>query len=186
MADLASLVAEFEHGAQAASDPSNQMAIQSGGEATTSLRSFWLHQRCPVCKHTFRPGDDVEIAADRTVRHRTVLLPCASKVTPPEPWAGTAEFIDGVNQVWPPPEDVEVVVLAPGHRLLAPPLEGIRRKHCVICGHTFREFDQVVICPCSPGKPICQAAVHRDTVNGLNCLDAWWTGQSEDRHCPIT
>jgi len=55
------------------------------------------------------------------------------------------------------------------------------RAVCRVCGYTFREGDQVVVCPCYPDDPKCQAAVHRDLLRQLHCWDIWKRRQDEFR-----
>ncbi|NEO75337.1 hypothetical protein [Moorena sp. SIO4G3] len=177
----------FDQGVAVAIDPANNVAIQQGGEAITTLNSYWLHQRCPVCSHTFRLGDEVYIAEDRTVRHNNALLPCAQgNATGSEPSPETSAFFAGLDTAWPPPKDMPIVRLEAGHELLAPPLAGFQRHTCVVCGHTLRLNDHVVICPCSPHKPLCRIAVHRDLIHGLHCFDAWNPGANGQLYCPVT
>ncbi len=40
--------------------------------------------------------------------------------------------------------------------------------------------DHVVICPCSPAKPRCRAAVHRDLLRQLHCWDEWVRMRKDD------
>lgn len=191
------LRAEFDRSVAVAMDPSNDAAIQAGGKATTTLNSFWLHQVCPVCKHTFRLGDEVEIDANGTVLHNSALLPCAQQevqeVTVNQATSETTEFFTGLDEAWPPPQDMPVRRLdfetEIGKKLLVKPVGAFRRPSCAVCSHTLRLHDHVVICPCSPHEPLCQTAVHRDLLHGLHCLDAWNpSANSADgrAYCPVT
>ncbi|VFN00072.1 MAG: hypothetical protein BECKG1743D_GA0114223_105433 [Candidatus Kentron sp. G] len=158
----------------------------------TGLRSHWLHQRCLVCGHSFRPGDEAVPTADGAVIHDMPGLWCADRQRgirgnddnldhsnrDNEQMIG--EFFIGLHEAWPMPEDVPVIRLEAGHPLLANPGSGRIRTSCRICGHTFRVFDQVVICPCSPLAPKCQCAVHRDTLKQLHCWDEWMRGREGD------
>lgn len=174
---------EFEKGASGAADEENAAVLAEGGVAVTTLRSSWLHRPCPDCQHTFRLGDPVEIAPKTPVRHVTSF--CVSGQPEGEASAEIALFFLGLDEVWPPPEDSQTIRLEPSHRLLAPPTAGFRRHTCVVCGHTLRWRDEVVICPCSPKQPICFVAVHRDPVHGLHCLDSWTAGRTR-KYCPVT
>jgi hypothetical protein len=182
------LRAELQRGIAAAMDPLNRGAVH-GGHAVTSLHSPWLHQPCPVCRHTFRVGDEVEIDRDTTVRHHSALLPCAGGELAARPKNSELNaFLAGLDHAWPPPPGVSVHRLEDGgqwQRLLAAPTAGFRRHSCAVCGHTLRPLDMVVICPCEPGQPRCQVAIHRDPVHGLNCWDAWSPGEFR-LHCPAT
>ncbi|WP_424095348.1 hypothetical protein [Moorena producens] len=101
------------------------------------------NQRCPVCSHTFRLGDEVYIAEDRTFRHNSGLLPCAQgNATGSEPSPETSAFFAGLDTAWPPPKDMPIVRLEAGHELLAPPLAGFQRHTCVVCGHTYWLTDE--------------------------------------------
>jgi hypothetical protein len=179
------LRAEFEFGVASASDPANASAVR-GGRAVTTLLSRWLHMRCVTCGHTFRPGDEVDISADGTVRHQGPLLACAGgEPAEAAPAAVVAAFFAGLDEAWPPPRDMQVIRLEAGHSLLAPPLAGFRRHACAVCGHTLRLYDSVVLCPCSPSRPMCGVAIHRDPLHGLHCLEAWNPGGTL-KYCPVT
>lgn len=181
---LAVLRAEFIAGEDAALDPENDTAPTSG-LATTTLQSPWLHQRCQVCGHTFRRGDSVRIEVGGPIVHTDPALPCAGggQVEDLIPQAGA--FFDGLDETWPPPKDLQILRLDEDHFLVAPPRAGFRRRTCVVCGHTFRSLDHVVLCPCFPDAPACQAAIHRDPVHGLHCFDDWNPGAFK-LHCPAT
>jgi hypothetical protein len=184
---LLNLRSDFDQGVSVAMDPVNNTAIQRGGQGITTLNSYWLHQRCPVCSHTFRLGDEVDIAEDGTVRHNSALLPCShAHETKPVFSEETSAFFTGLDAAWPPPQDMPIVRLDTGHQLLAPPRAGFQRHTCVVCSHTLRQNDRVVICPCSPHQPLCKIAVHRDIVHNLNCLEAWNPGANGQEYCPVT
>ncbi len=175
---------DFRLGVMYAMDPVNKAVRE--GHAITTLRSFWLHQRCNVCGHTFRPGDKVRILHDGSVVHNFALLACAGEKTetvrkPKQ----TSEFFQGLDAAWPPPRNLPVIRLEADHPLLAPPLNGFRRYTCAVCGHTLRLHDLVIICPCHPEAPRCKVAIHRDPLNGLHCWDDWKPGEYL-LHCPAT
>ncbi len=180
----AALQIEFEAGEAAALDPANEPAA-TGGHATTTLQSPWLHLRCRVCGHTFRPGDPVEVDSGGEAVHAGAALPCAGGDVAAEANPEAAAFFDGLDETWPPPENLPVVRLEAGHYLVAPPLAGFRRRTCAVCGHTFRPLDHVVQCPCFPEAPRCGVAIHRDPVHGLHCYDDWNPG-AHQLHCPAT
>lgn len=141
-----------------------------------------------VCMHTFRLGDEVHIAEDtRTVRHSSALLPCSHQAgVIHEPEHEMRAFFAGLDEAWPPPQHIPIVRLESGHPLLAPPYRGFHRSTCAVCGHTFRLHDHVLICPCSPNSPLCQTAIHRDTLHGLHCFEAWNPGTNRQDYCPVT
>jgi hypothetical protein len=181
------LLTLFNDGVTGVLDPTNNDAIALGGQGTTTLSSYWLHQKCSVCSHTFRLGDEVYISEDKTVRHNSALLPCAQgKVNSSAVSEETSAFFAGLDSAWPPPKDIPIMRLELENELLAPPLAGFQRHTCAVCGHTLRLNDHVVICPCSPHKPRCQIAVHRDLIHGLHCFDAWNPGANRQSYCPIT
>ncbi|MBO3459555.1 hypothetical protein G7B40_033330 [Aetokthonos hydrillicola Thurmond2011] len=185
--NLPDLRSDFDQGASVAMDPVNNTAIHRGGQGITTLNSYWLHQYCPVCSHTFRLGDTVEIANDGTVRHNSPLLPCSqTDVTKLDFSEQSSAFFMGLDTTCPPPKDMPIARLNASHHLLNPPLAGFQRHTCVVCSHTFRQNDRVVICPCSPHEPLCKIAVHRDIIHGLNCLEAWNPGFNGQRYCPVT
>lgn len=181
------LRSNFELGVVIATDPVNNTAIQKGGQGITTLNSYWLHQHCPVCSHTFRLGDEVYLTEDGTVQHNSALLPCSkTDVTMREFSEEASAFFKGLDTACAPPKDVPVVRLDTGHQLLAPPFAGFQRHSCIVCNHTLRQNDWVVICPCSPDQPLCKIAVHRDLTHSLNCLEAWNPGFNSQRYCPVT
>jgi hypothetical protein len=177
----------FNRGVAVAIDPANNEVIASGGQGITTLNSYWLHQRCSVCSHTFRLGDEVYITEEKIVQHNSALLPCAQgNLSESDPASGISRFFAGLEAAWPPPQDLPIVRLEAGHELLAPPLAGFQRHTCAVCGHTLRLNDLVVICPCSPHQPLCRIAVHRDLIHGLHCFDAWNPGANNQLYCPVT
>jgi hypothetical protein len=183
-----SLTADLNRGIAVSMDPINDEAIQTGGKATTTLNSHWLHQRCTICSHSFRLGDRVEINAETgIVLHNSVLLPCAQGLQlHSEDTPVTTDFFTGLDAAWPPPPDIKTRRLETGESLLKPPSHGFQRHTCFVCGHTFRLHDHVVICPCSPNNPLCEIAVHRDLIHGLHCFDAWNPRANQQRYCPVT
>lgn len=174
----------FDRGHQDATDPLNA-SIKPGARAVTTLQSPWLHGLCPECRHSFRPGDIVQVAAPGQVRHAMAALPCAGD-TEGRPNALTAHgFFQGLDDAWPPPTDVAFCRLDAHHPLVSSPRVGFRRFSCAICTHTLREGDLVVLCPCHPEHPKCRVAIHRDALHGLHCWDAWRSVEGR-RFCPAT
>lgn len=177
----------FQQGLLSATDQENQLSVQTGGKATTSLQSFWLHQHCIECSHTFRLGDEVEIYDNGTVKHASPKLPCAQKeVNPKKTSDELTAFYAGLDEAWPPPKDKPVKRLEEGDPLLAEPFGGFKRRTCAVCGHTLRLHDHVIICPCDPKNPKCEKAVHRDPLHGLHCFENWNPGANSQHHCPVT
>ncbi|MDJ0842262.1 MAG: hypothetical protein QNK37_37520, partial [Acidobacteriota bacterium] len=163
----------FQRGLAAARDPAVEPET---GLAVTNLRSPWLHQRCEVCHHSFRPDDPV-LVDGRKVRHAGNGLNCHNGAVDPEPEAEAIDaFYRGLYKAWPPPEDAPGLRLKPGHTLLDPPVGRLGRHTCAVCAHTLRPGDTVVICPCRPNAPLCQLAIHRDPLRGLTCWQAWNPG----------
>jgi hypothetical protein len=154
----------------------------------TTLRSPWLHRRCDVCGHSFRLGDTVLTLPDRRARHDMPGLHCASAdpaaAAHAPPLSAAAGFYDGLITAWPMPDEVPLTRLEAGHPLLAPPHRGHGRAACKVCGHTFRPLDLVVICPCDPLHPRCQAAVHRDVLKQLHCWELWLRSSRHQGSCP--
>lgn len=177
----------FDKGAAAAIDPTNDAAIQRGGDAITTLQSSWLHQQCPICAHTFRLGDQVIIVDDKTITHQISGLSCPQgRETIAESLSEISNFFVGLDEAWPLPENVSVIRLEIENELLAPPSGAFQRFTCAVCAHTLRLYDQVVICPCSPEQPLCQTAIHRDLIKGLHCLEAWNPEAKKQHYCPVT
>lgn len=176
---------QFDSGVAAAMDPANAASID-GGSAITTLQSRWLHLRCPLCAHTFRAGDEVEISSDGSVRHSSALLPCAGHTSiHPGSSDSSRSFFEGLDEAWAPPRDLPVQRLAEGDMHVALPIAGFRRHTCAVCGHTLRVNDQVILCPCRPGAPMCAVAIHRDPICGLHCWEAWNPNEYR-QHCPAT
>ncbi len=175
---------DFQLGVEYAMDPVNKAVRE--GRAITTLRSYWLHQRCTVCGHTFRPNDEVRISRDGSVLHNFALLPCAGeKADAPGRSEQVLEFFQGLDAAWPPPPNLSIQRLEEGDPLIAPPQNGQRRYSCAVCGHTLRLHDVVITCPCRMEPTKCKIAVHRDPLNGLHCWDDWKPGEYL-LHCPAT
>jgi rubredoxin len=182
-------IARFEQGLAAGLDPDN--ARRAGPDAgctpdrvVTGLRSRWLHRRCQVCGHTFRPGDEVRVEADGRVLHDLPGLRCAQGDAAPASASESVSldaFFQGLEAAWPLSDDIRITRLVGDHALLAPPRAGFARHACRVCGHTFRPLENVVICPCSPNAPRCLAAVHRDLVHQLHCWDEWIKSEGSAR-----
>lgn len=183
MSDLIHMATAFEKGIrESANDNLHQI---SENVMITTLHSPWLHSRCKKCDHTFRIEDRVRVNGDE-VLHDTALLQCAEPHGEKEEnLEESTKFYKGMDETWPPPENLQLTRLTKGHPLLAPPFASFKRMSCAVCGHTLREGDVVVICPCSPKKPKCQIAIHRDLLHGLNCWNDWNPG-SYLTHCPAT
>ncbi|MCP4363870.1 MAG: hypothetical protein GY800_01005 [Planctomycetes bacterium] len=178
----------FDTGLAAGLSPDSILARSPQGKKesdrhTTGLRSRWLHRRCLVCGHSFRVGDEVVILSEGDVVHDMPGLRCLTGNPDKDNQSASnfvGDFFVGLNDAWPMPQDVFVQRLEPGHYLLTPPHGGHERTSCRICGHTFRPSDHVVICPCSPERPKCRAAIHRDTLRQLHCWDEWMRERSKD------
>jgi hypothetical protein len=175
--------AEFDRGLDAARDEAGASALDKGASARTTLRSPWFHGKCPLCRHTFRVDDMVKRSGN-SITHAGGELNCVHDA---EFNISTSaiDFFAGLDETWPPPDNVRVTRLEPSHYLVAPPVTAVRRRTCFVCTHTFRPFDQVVICPCRPFEPQCEVAVHRDPVHGLLCYETWNPGSTRT-HCPVT
>ena len=135
------IAAQFSAGLAVGLDPDSasgsELAAENRPQRTlTSLRSRWLHRLCPVCGHTFRPGDEVLVSPDGQVVHDLPGLRCHSGHT--EAAAGQVQaqaFFVGLAEAWPLPADVPLMRLKGDHWLLAPPRAGFRRPACRVCGH---------------------------------------------------
>ncbi len=185
LAEVSPAQLEFERGLAQAADPTNAAVVLSG-DAVTTVRSPWFHRLCPTCRHTFRIGDMVERGPNGAVRHRGSEFACDAGGRPlVDSTKELAEFFQGLDEEWPPPPDLPIRRLDPQHPLVAMPADGCRRPMCVVCAHTLRPNDHVIICPCHPHAPACQAAVHRDPENGLHCFEAWNPGGTRE-YCPLT
>ncbi|WP_239382647.1 hypothetical protein [Frankia sp. CIT1] len=178
--------------------------------AVTHSESWWTHLRCTRCGHTFRRGDRVRLRGDATtgdpgsVVHLDPALGCADEAVAtrqhPAPSGDTAAdavtntaedaaelaaFAAGLLDAWPPAGDAPVVRLAPHAFQVARPDMGPDAPKCLVCAHTFRPGEQVVVCPCGLHRGVCVAAVHRDPVAGLTCWDDWQPDGTLT-HCPVT
>ncbi len=117
-----------------------------------------------MCGHTFRLDDTVYLRHGEDgklidVTHHLRTLPCsgdAPAAGPSDPQAQAAFFL-GVDSTDPPPDTLRTVRLMPGDPVLG---HARQRNACFVCTHTFRLFETVVVCPCSPGSP---AAARRST-----------------------
>ena len=175
----------FAQGYKSSSQSLPPSPSNSPGKAHTTLNSRWLGEKCPVCLHTFRLGDEVYIAPTGEVTHHSSSLPCTPNPEAP-PETEIRQFFQGLDAAWPPLEALPLVRLEGKHPLLAPPQARFGRHTCAVCTHTLRPRDQVVICPCNPQQPQCNLAVHRDSVHQLYCLEAWNPTINAQNYCPIT
>lgn len=215
----ARLRAEFQAGLASSRDPQNadlpELALR-----TTTLYSRWFTQICPVCRQTFREGDQVRICpkcgrvyhADAQYhllcwqQHFANDQPCmVARINPfdnaPIPgcdfrWAGgpahpgerpgaphspvariaqlTTGFLGGLNQIWKPFGDEQVLEVQPSDtRLIG--------KECPWCRFQVRAGDRVVKCPC--GK--CETYFHDDIFRHLTCWNEW-NGSRGNNYCPTT
>lgn len=183
------VAAEFTAGLAAGLDPdasdgrdSSTVGQDAPRRVTTTLRSRWLHRLCPICKHTFRPGDKVLDRDHGNVVHDMADLNCSHTSTdPPTDAIANDAFFDGLTQAWPVPDNVPVTPLESDHWMVAPARAGFSRHSCRVCGHSFRPGDRVVICPCDPNEPRCRVAVHRDILQQLHCWDQWIKGDASEQ-----
>lgn len=177
----------FMKGMEKGLDPDTFMAEEIQKDDThrtrvTHLRSRWYYRFCDICGHNFRLGDTVQILSNGQIVHDMPGLRCADDTQSSESSQQMTErdaFYKGLEKAWKMPEDVPIKRLQPGDPLLAPPHQGHGRATCRVCGYTFREGDQVVVCPCYPDEPRCVAAVHRDLLRQLHCWDLWKRRQDE-------
>jgi len=176
---------QFELGLSAGADPLNAATI-AGGPAHTTLDSAWLHQRCPLCSHTFRIGD--RVVSERVpgkITHTGAGSRCDIAGNDTRQVESLREFFRGLVDRVPAAERAIVRYLLPGDELLAPPIHGFTRSQCAVCGHTLRPFDSVVICPCSPDQQRCRTAIHHDPSRGIQCWLDWKSEITQD-YCPTT
>lgn len=177
---------DFDRGVRQALDPALAPAIAgTGAVAVTVGDSPWHTRRCTRCGHTLRRGDRVRVGADgRTAEHLDPTLGCAGGDGGAAVPAGAdaRDFSDALLEAWPVEGGVAVVPAEDVAGLLAPPSRGFPRTACLVCAHTFRPGELVVVCPCGQGR--CLSAVHRDPAGGLLCWEAWRDLDRHDR-CPL-
>jgi hypothetical protein len=204
----------FDRGIEAGQFPLPEIQEGSETDTITTGKSRWLGTRCETCNQTFRPGDRVQVWADRTVSHLDPALECRREEAAPAdddsdetadeapaPGSGLTEaaevaaddndmFVAGLDRAWPPANDVPVFRLTRQNWQITTPKSGSTSPVCLGCGHTFRAGDMVIICPCAdagddPRRGFCQLAVHRDPARGLCCWDDW-APTGELHRCPRT
>jgi hypothetical protein len=185
---LPSTVDDFDLGETEGLNPQPDTGARRSGELTTTNTSWWHTHWCTTCGHTFRRGDRVRVdAGSRTVLHLDPALGCASQaepVTMQRDDADVAQFVAGLLDAWPVVGDLPVVRTDDEPYLLAGPRGGFRRQSCLVCGHSFRGNELVLVCPCSPMNHQCRRAVHRDPGLGLVCWENWRPGSTVDV-CPV-
>jgi len=174
-----------------------------GGRTITTLFSPWLGLRCATCWQTFRAGDPVTVTDDDVldVKHLNPQLHCAGRGEPAGS-PGDAEsaphaemsadaevlaFTAALLAVQTP-GDPDVAILSARDWQVARRGEATAPQ-CLICGHTFRAGDAVIICPCAhqtdrPPLPGCALTVHRDPAAGLDCWGMWRQDGPLSR-CPV-
>ncbi|MBO0819815.1 MAG: hypothetical protein J2P26_03075 [Nocardiopsaceae bacterium] len=159
------------------------------GVVVTRSSSWWNRTLCKTCGHTFRRGDRALVdSAARTVVHLVPGLACGTGLdrgtgpsgtdpagptaaAPPGATGDRDEFTEGLLATWP--ANVALARIAAGDWRVPRPGGRKTVPACLYCGHTFRPGEYVVICPCQPGQPACETAVHRDPAAGLPCWDRW-------------
>jgi hypothetical protein len=178
--------AEFTAGIDDGFDPQPAGDDERAGELVTHAFSWWNTATCTGCGHTFRRGDRVR--ADpvlRVVRHLDAALGCLTPAGDGHGAEPVGDFVAGLLDEFPLPPELPAVRTDDVHGLLAPPDRGFARNACLVCGHTFRPDEFVIVCPCRPAERRCRAAVHRDPIRGLVCRENWRAG-TEVETCPIT
>jgi hypothetical protein len=158
--------------------------------AVTSSASRWNFRVCKQCGHTFRRRDRVQIGPTGIFHLAPGLfcadadadagspMPAETVLNGPEE---TAELSAGIEAAWP--AKVKVRQLRPDDRRIAI-RHGDVRPTCLVCGHTFRVGEFVVVCPCQPDSPRCGGTVHRDPAAGLTCWENW-RPSGEVKICPV-
>ena len=167
----------------------------------TTPRSPWYRRRCAECRHTFRVGDPAATCprCGRVYHWNPVQgLDCLGVVFDNEEGCCTCREM---NIPQPPPETAELV--APAQmtaflngisrewkvfgdwqpEIVGPELEG---RLCAVCGHTVRQREMVVRCPCGNGPGgSCPAVIHLDFARQLHCWNDWNGGKGKTS-CPLT
>jgi hypothetical protein len=167
--------AAFNDGQRRGYDPANML---TSGSAITTGNSKWFQLFCDSCSHNFRLGDAVVVEVGdrgkiRSVRHDGEPWCGGSTDQPPPDPAIADRFFKGIEKK-DPPATPYLERLLPGHPMLQV-REGVRPKkrrfHCMVCNNTFRPYELVVICVCSPQRRVCALTVHRDSAHNLLCYD---------------
>ncbi|MFF5290776.1 hypothetical protein [Paractinoplanes globisporus] len=176
--------ADFEAGAAAAFDPQKHKRT-----ALTGLNSWWNHLLCDRCGHTFRRGERVHVTREPRAAHHAELPgvchdPAKKAPSAPVLAADVAEFAEGVEAVWGSGDTPVRTLGADDWRVARPPAP-MQRTRCLVCAHTLRAGERVVVCPCNPGRPECAATIHRDPAAGLTCWETWRPAGTVTS-CPIT
>ncbi|MBG0562565.1 hypothetical protein [Actinoplanes aureus] len=175
----------FGVGLDDASEPPPDRDEARDGDAITGVTSWWHTGRCSRCGHTFRRGDLVHVdSRTREVTHLDPVLSCAVEAKSGTDDTDASAFVAGLLAAWPVTGDVQVISTDEVPYLCRPPDGGFRRRSCLVCAHSFRPAEMVIICPCAPADPRCRAAVHRDPAQGLVCWETWLPA-SELPACPV-
>jgi hypothetical protein len=189
-----SFKAAFNEGLRQGEDPVN--TVLEDGRAVTTWRSRWIGTYCERCHHRFREDDPVwlTIGADgkvaRAVHDDRLVSWCGERRddAAAEPASDLGRVFFEAIDAEAPPRVGHVRRLLPGDPLLelrdmVRPKD--RRHCCFVCRETFRPYEFVVVCVCSPGAPQCSLAVHRDPAHNLLCFEEFLAGQSLLRQCPM-
>lgn len=167
----------------------------------TSPRSPWYRKRCAECRHTFRVGDPVATCPrcgrfyhwhplqnldclgvvsdneDGQCICRSQAVPELPKIEmrPFDPLQMSA-FLGGIAEEWNVFGDWRPTIAGPE-------VEG---RLCVVCGHTLRQGEMIVPCPCGNGPGgSCPAWIHLDFARQLHCWNDWNGGRGKN-YCPLT
>lgn len=176
---------QFDAGATAGFDPQPRGDEEHHGDMITRITSWWHTTLCAGCGHTFRRGDRVRAdARTRSAVHLDPALGCAVAADSRSADADVQAFVSGLLKAWPVVGDVPVVRTDEEPYLLRPADGGFSRQACLVCAHSFRRSELVIVCPCSPSQRRCRAAVHRDPGQGLVCWETWLPA-STVAVCPV-
>jgi hypothetical protein len=157
---------------------------RSAGPVRVTVSSDWTGTICRACKHTIRVGDLVRehVVDDTAVAiHDMPDLPCHSGAQPLEAPPAESVFAVALRAAVQRVRPFKVNRLRPGHPLLNGDYGA--RKSCPGCGHTFRPFERIARCPCSPAEPTCSMPAHRDPAMHQFCFD--FLADPQNEHCQM-
>lgn len=148
---------------------------RESGAVQVTARSLVTGKVCPRCGHSFRIGELVMIGGlendTLTAEHADGCPSAAVRATPREREVQHT-FTAVLKALFPSeaggsPSRLNAKCLGLG--LAYHP----HRRRCMLCAHTLRIGERVVLCPCGRDPVACGNSLHDDPARGLDCLTTW-------------
>lgn len=150
---------------------------RESGAVQVTARSLVTGERCPRCGHSFRLGEEVVVRGlenDVLVAQHAAGCPSAAVRASPREREVQRTFTEVLKTLFPSEGGGRPTRLTAACMGLGEEYDP-RRRHCMLCKHTLRIGERVVLCPCGRDPGDCGNPLHDDPARGLNCLQVWRT-----------